>query len=284
MVKYKQKTKNTTATTKAKDMANIKQVDKKPEAEPKDNSNVPPFSRRDKMRKQIEHHARHLKNPLTRSRGENTTMKDPLLSSGEREDSWNVSTVSAKQHYVKSKTKDDQSKRLCKKSDTSKPQICPKFTKSALKQKAYRVAQMKKDAESHPVTPPKQSDKSKVVISAKSQKSFVTHHERNESPKRKVVDVVTTKPKSKFRENDKNERKKNLRLCKSVEESNNKSKDFAKSCLNQIDSEPSIQNANVLQLDSTNKSLAKRKLAEVDTIISTLEDQKLSLGTTTEQG
>ena len=109
------------------------------------NDETAPFSRRDKMRKQMLHHARHLKYPL-RTRA--NTMKDPLLISSESEETLNVSTLTAHEPSQTSpKKKQEHTNRLCKNQNVGKPQICPRFTKSALKQKAYRAAQLKKEGD-----------------------------------------------------------------------------------------------------------------------------------------
>jgi hypothetical protein len=129
---------------KSNPMSKSKVKESKNEKERQQNDETAPFSRRDKMRQQMLHHARHLKYPI-RTRA--NTMKDPLLISSESEETLNVSTLSAQEPSQTSPKKKEHTNRLCKNQSGGKPQICPKFTKSSVKQKAYRAAQLKKEAD-----------------------------------------------------------------------------------------------------------------------------------------
>ena len=98
------------------------------------------------------HHARHLRYPLSDkhlNREKNREpLKDKLIISQEIGGSMNTpSTPSDQDTEYPRKKKNGQTNRLCKNQSIDKPLICPKFTKSTLKQKAYRAAQIKKNNE-----------------------------------------------------------------------------------------------------------------------------------------
>ena len=124
---------------------------------------VVPFTRSDKMKRQIIHHARFLKHS-TRSRA--NTLNDSL-SLPRSENASSPSTLYLKnQTQISIQRRNDPIKRLCNIDNAIKQQLSPKLTKSTLKQKAYRAAQMKKDKEvksSVKFPKAKQSDKIKAI-------------------------------------------------------------------------------------------------------------------------
>ena len=98
------------------------------------------------------HHARHLKYPLSDkhlNREKNRDpLKDNLIISQEIGGIMNTpSTTSDPVKQSPRKKKNSQSNPSCKNQNIDKPSICPRFTKSTLKQKAYRAAQIKKNNE-----------------------------------------------------------------------------------------------------------------------------------------
>ena len=104
---------------------------------------VVPYTRSDKMKRQIIHHARFLKN-APRSRA--NTLNDPLLHRSDN--TLHLSTLPLQeQPRISIQRKNDPIKRLCNSNLDIKPPMSPRLTKSSLKQRAYRAAQMKKEKE-----------------------------------------------------------------------------------------------------------------------------------------
>ena len=104
---------------------------------------VVPYTRSDKMKRQIIHHARFLKN-APRSRANN--LNDPLLHRSDN--TLHLSTLPLQdQPRISIQRKNDPIKRICNSNLEIKPPMSPRLTKSSLKQKAYRAAQMKKEKE-----------------------------------------------------------------------------------------------------------------------------------------
>ena len=104
---------------------------------------VVPYTRSDKMKRQIIHHARFLKN-APRSRA--NTLNDPLLRRSDN--TLHLSTLPLQdQPRISIQRKNDPIKRICNSNLEIKPPMSPRLTKSSLKQKAYRAAQIKKEKE-----------------------------------------------------------------------------------------------------------------------------------------
>ena len=98
------------------------------------------------------HHARHLRYPLSDkhlNREKNREpLKENLIISQELGGTKNTpSTTFDEDKESPRKKRNGQTNRHCKKQNIDKPLICPKYTKSTLKQKAYRAAQIKKNNE-----------------------------------------------------------------------------------------------------------------------------------------